>query len=74
MSKQEILFKGGKMKVYIVFSDNGEQGEDYNKLIRNIFLNKKKAEEYMESQLAKTERGFIYNHLFKYWVEEWEVE
>lgn len=64
-------------KIYIVFEDNGEMYEDYDKWINKVFSKKEQAEKYVKN-LKKNEqkswRKLQHDEEHDFWLEEYTVE
>ena len=64
-------------KIYIVFEDNGEIYEDYDKWINKIFGTQEQARRYIKNSKAKEKRlckKQPYRDVHDFWLEEYELE
>ncbi len=64
-------------KIYIVFEDNGEAYEDYDKWIDKIFDTQEQAKRYIKNSKGKEKRlceKRPYHDVHDFWLEEHEIE
>lgn len=64
-------------KVYIVFEDNGQLYDDYDKWVNKVFDMKDQAKKYIKKSKAKEQRLYKKNSYYDkhdFWLEEYTIE
>lgn len=64
-------------KIYIVFEDNGEMFEDYEKWVVKVFNIQEQAMKFIENSKAKEQilcKKQRYREKHNFWVEDYDIE